>query len=207
MGDIDENQVSIKQKIAQKQAEIAISKIKRTIPQKHGYILVLSLIILGIIIGSTYTFLGITLKTKIVIIENSQDMVAVVSAASSLDIEMPESQISTPSKDTSSDTSSVASLIAKIAKEENFENIDGLLRLSMCESSLGRAIVNKNNDKRKTTDRGIWMINDYWHSEVTDAQAYDNDWATRWTINRIKAGYLYEWNCSGVWDDNNYEVK
>jgi hypothetical protein len=97
-------------------------------------------------------------------------------------------------------------IIKRVAMEESFENIDGLLRLSMCESSLGLKSFNQNYDKRKTKDRGIWMINDYWHSEVTDKQAYDNEWSTRWTISRIKEGYGYEWMCWQAFNDNSYKI-
>lgn len=47
-------------------------------------------------------------------------------------------------------------------------------------------------------DRGILQINRYSHPEVSDECAFDTDCAMRWSAQRIKDGYLYEWvpcNC------------
>lgn len=47
-------------------------------------------------------------------------------------------------------------------------------------------------------DRGLAQISRKWHPEVTDKCAFDSRCALRWTAQRIKDGYLYEWvaaNC------------
>ena len=86
-----------------------------------------------------------------------------------------------------------------IAKEEGFKWPDYLVRLANCESKLGKYKENKQgNYPQGSVDRGVFMINDYWHSEVSDEQAHDLDWATRWTIKRINAGYQGEWACDRI---------
>jgi hypothetical protein len=83
-----------------------------------------------------------------------------------------------------------------IAKEEGFKWPDYLVRLADCESKLGKYKENRQgNYPQDSVDRGVYMINDYWHAEVSDEQAHDLEWATRWTINRINQGYQHEWAC------------
>jgi hypothetical protein len=91
---------------------------------------------------------------------------------------------------------SVEEKIRLIAREENFKWPDYLVRLADCESKLGKYSHNKQgNYPQDSVDRGVFMINSYWHSEVSDQQAHDLDWATRWTIKRINQGYQGEWTC------------
>jgi hypothetical protein len=91
---------------------------------------------------------------------------------------------------------SVEEQIRAIAKEEGFKWENYLVRLADCESKLG---LYKSNDKGNTPagsiDRGVFMINNYWHKEVSDECAYDVDCATRWTINMINKGRQHEWVC------------
>jgi Lysozyme like domain len=42
--------------------------------------------------------------------------------------------------------------------------------------------------------RGLWQINKDWHPEVSDACAYDVTCSTRWSLERIRAGYVDEWS-------------
>ncbi len=42
--------------------------------------------------------------------------------------------------------------------------------------------------------RGLWQINKVWHPEVPDACAYDVTCSTRWSLDRIRAGYVDEWS-------------
>ena len=42
--------------------------------------------------------------------------------------------------------------------------------------------------------RGLWQINKEWHPEVSDACAYDVQCSTRWSLARIRAGYVDEWS-------------
>jgi peptidoglycan hydrolase-like protein with peptidoglycan-binding domain len=53
------------------------------------------------------------------------------------------------------------------------------------------------NPPSKSTDRGLYEINDKYHSEVTDAQAFDPTFATTWFCNAIKSGKLVAyWSAS-----------
>ena len=176
----------------------------------------IALYTLGILLftWTVLEFKAILTATKVVLIENVSADVAVVKAEASASTSGETSVLTTtvsvkesPTPITDSPRQPAIEFIKKVAKEKGFKNVDGLLRLAMCESSMGRKLVNHNNDKRKTTDNGLWMINDYWHSEVSYEQAMNFEWSTVWTIDRINAGELHEWNCSGVWDDNNYIVK
>lgn len=86
--------------------------------------------------------------------------------------------------------------IRQIAKEEGFKWPDYLVRLADCESKLGKYKHNKaGNYPQGSVDRGVFMINNYWHPEVSDEQAHDLEWATKWTIKRINAGFQHEWSC------------
>lgn len=86
---------------------------------------------------------------------------------------------------------SIEEQIKAIAEDINFEDVKYLINLAKCESSLNPNVKGR-IDKR---DRGLWQINSYWHAEVSDDCAYSVDCSTRWTIQRINAGYQYEWVC------------
>lgn len=90
---------------------------------------------------------------------------------------------------------SVEEQIRGIAEETGFQWPDYLVRLSRCESRMNPSATNVNEDAKRTTDRGVFQINSYWHPEVSDECAYEVDCATRWTIDRINAGYQHEWTC------------
>ncbi|WP_220199441.1 transglycosylase SLT domain-containing protein [Ktedonospora formicarum] len=51
--------------------------------------------------------------------------------------------------------------------------LDVIVAIAHAESSLNPKNCNVNSDSRRTLDRGILQINNYWHSEVTDACAFD----------------------------------
>jgi hypothetical protein len=42
--------------------------------------------------------------------------------------------------------------------------------------------------------RGLWQINKAWHPEVSDSCAYDVTCSTRWSLERIRDGYVDEWS-------------
>lgn len=86
--------------------------------------------------------------------------------------------------------------IRDIAKEKGFKYEDYLVRLANCESRLKPTAKRLNTDARKTTDRGLFQINNYWHYEVSDECAYDLRCSTEWTIDRINKGYQHEWICN-----------
>lgn len=49
--------------------------------------------------------------------------------------------------------------------------IDGV-SVVLAESGGNPRAVNVNTDSHRSKDRGLWQINDYWHPEVSDAQAF-----------------------------------
>jgi len=53
--------------------------------------------------------------------------------------------------------------------------------------------------------RGLWQINKEWHPEVSDACAYNVPCSTRWSLERIRDGYVDEWStwkyCRAWFDD------
>lgn len=95
--------------------------------------------------------------------------------------------------------------IRKIAREENFEWTDYLLRLGCCESSLKQNARNDNGYYKM--DRGVFQINSFFHPEVSDECADNILCATKWTMWMINSGRQHEWVCndfvlnnSGVYD-------
>jgi hypothetical protein len=91
-------------------------------------------------------------------------------------------------------TLTVEQQIRQIAKEENFQWTDYLVRLAYCESRLDPNATNTEGNSAGI-DRGVFQINSFYHSEVSDEQAFDVDYATRWTINMINEGRQTEWVC------------
>lgn len=90
----------------------------------------------------------------------------------------------------------IRSLIIRIAQEENFNWPDYLVRLANCESRLDpKAKNDKNNKPAHSVDRGLFQINSYWHRDVTDTEAYNPEFATRWTIQKINEGKQHYWVC------------
>lgn len=95
-------------------------------------------------------------------------------------------------------------LIRKIAEEDNFSDPDLLVRIAKAESRLNPKESNPNGNKpAESVDRGLFMINDYWHRNVTDEQAYDPVFSTKWAIKKINGGGISIWNPSRQnWDPN-----
>ena len=91
---------------------------------------------------------------------------------------------------------SVEQTIRRIAKEQNFKWPDYLVRLANCESTLNPDAHNdRGNNPTHSVDRGLYMINTHWHSEVPDSVAYSLTSSTLWTMDRINKGYQGEWAC------------
>ena len=91
---------------------------------------------------------------------------------------------------------SVEEMIRRIAKEMNFQWTDYLVRLANCESRLNPKAVNKqNNNPKHSVDRGLFQINNHWHKNVSDEQAFDPEFSIRWSINKINTGGQGIWVC------------
>jgi len=85
---------------------------------------------------------------------------------------------------------SVEEQIRTIAKNDNFRWPDYLVRLAYCESRFNSKAVGDNG-----SSRGLFQIHRGYHPEVSDVCAFDAACATRWTMQRINAGYQREWAC------------
>jgi hypothetical protein len=110
--------------------------------------------------------------------------------------EPPAEPTPKPNKSSAQD---VEQQIRDIAQESGFKWIDYLVRLAKCESSLRPdATNNKNNNPSWSIDRGLFQINDYWHSNVSDECAFDIECSTKYTMDKINAGYQKLWVCNDI---------
>lgn len=100
---------------------------------------------------------------------------------------------------TSTDADTVEARIRYIAWEEGYQDVEFLVRLAKCESRLDPYAVNGNGNKpTSSVDRGLYQINDHWQRGVANDKAFDLEWATRWTINKLKAGGKSLWMCTPI---------
>ena len=92
----------------------------------------------------------------------------------------------------------IKSLIRKIAKAYEVDH-ELAIKVATCESGLNPKARLVNSPK--SIDRGLFQINSYYHPHVTDAQADDPEFATRFFCEAVKNGNLSWWNCSkNCWD-------
>jgi len=87
----------------------------------------------------------------------------------------------------------IKELIEKICKEESVDSTLAL-KVARCESSLNPTAVNINTTGSK--DRGLYQINDKWHPEVTEDQAFDPEFSIRFFCKAMKGGNISWWNAS-----------
>lgn len=92
-------------------------------------------------------------------------------------------------------TAEVEKQIRQLAKDNNFQWEDYLIRLAYCENDTLTPGRRGDIDPR---DRGVFQINSFWHPEVSDECAFDVKCATEWTMWRINSGYQYEWMCDAL---------
>jgi hypothetical protein len=86
----------------------------------------------------------------------------------------------------------IETLIRKIAKDEGVDE-ELAVKVAKCESSLNNQAVNTNKDGSR--DRGLYQINDRWHPEVTDAQAFDAVFSINFFCKAVKENHL-DWWCA-----------
>jgi hypothetical protein len=85
-------------------------------------------------------------------------------------------------------------IIRWVAKEEGVDP-DLAVRVARCENPrLDPKAVNINKDGSR--DRGLFQINSKWHPEVTDEQAFDPVFSTRFFCKAVKEGHLDWWNAT-----------
>ena len=73
-------------------------------------------------------------------------------------------------------------------------NPDLACAVAQCESNFIATAVRINTTGSR--DRGLFQINDYWHKEVTDEQAFDPHFATVFFCDAVKAGHISWWDAS-----------
>jgi hypothetical protein len=85
-------------------------------------------------------------------------------------------------------------IIRWVAKEEGVDP-DLAVRVAKCENpSLDPKAKHINEDG--SIDRGLFQINNKWHKEVTDEQAFDPIFSTRFFCKAFKGGHLDWWNAT-----------
>jgi hypothetical protein len=65
--------------------------------------------------------------------------------------------------------------------------------LAYAESGLNPNATGYNTDAVQSIDRGLYQINQYWHPDVSDAQAYNAEFAADWTAQRLAIGGHSAW--------------
>lgn len=90
--------------------------------------------------------------------------------------------------------------IRQIAEKENFQYTSYLLRLAWCESRYNPKARNDNG--KYGMDRGLFQINNRYHPTVSDAQADDIVFATKWTMEKINQGKQHLWACNKIIKNN-----
>jgi peptidoglycan hydrolase-like protein with peptidoglycan-binding domain len=87
--------------------------------------------------------------------------------------------------------------VARYAKNAGFHDLGLVISIAICLAESGGVTdaVNITGNKPKTSrDRGLWQINDYWHPEVSDAEAFDAAQNARETFRISKSGTdWHEW--------------
>jgi len=87
----------------------------------------------------------------------------------------------------------IEDIIRTICKEEKVDpNL--AIKVAKCESNLNPKAININTGGDR--DRGLFQINEKWHPEVTDEQAFDPFFATKFFCKAFKGGFLSWWDAS-----------
>lgn len=89
--------------------------------------------------------------------------------------------------------------IIKMVCEEEKVDKNLAIKVAQCESNLNPKARNVNSDG--SIDRGLFQINSKHHPDVTDEQADDPVFATRFFARAFKAGKISWWNATkSCWD-------
>jgi len=144
-------------------------------------------ILLLVFMGFLFIMMGAELDKKVIASTPVEKIVA--------DTEEPPSQSKPKQAEPDVASMSVEEQIRHHAAEENFQWPDYLVRLAKCESKLDPKVVNTKGNSPASRDRGVFQINDYWQRQVTDEQAFDVEWSTKWTMKRINQGDQHLWSC------------
>ena len=106
--------------------------------------------------------------------------------------DMPEvAQITTTGDSNAPESvSDVESQIRQIAEEEEFQWPDYLIRLARCESRLDPNAIGDSG-----SSRGLFQIHSGYWPGISDEEAFDIEWSTKWTMDMINSGYQHYWSC------------
>jgi hypothetical protein len=102
-------------------------------------------------------------------------------------------EVKTPEPKTSEEKpKSIEELVREKARSSNL-NEDKVLFITKCESELDPTKLGDGNltcpsTGRPMRSRGLWQINQCYHPEVSDKQAFDPEWSTNWAIKMFKKG-------------------
>jgi hypothetical protein len=106
---------------------------------------------------------------------------------------MPKTQQQNPATKTGIET-----IIRAVCQEEQVDP-ELALKVAQCESGLDPQAINTNTDGSR--DRGLFQINEKYHPEVTESEAFSVVSATRFFCRAFKSGNLSWWNASRTcWD-------
>lgn len=113
------------------------------------------------------------------------------------------SEVNVPAKEKQLKIFNRQQVVKQIIKEGerrdyDLKTIDNLIRLSVCESGLNQFFTLRNDDQKKTIDRGIYAINDKWNPDVRNDMAFDVDYSIKYTFDIYdkKSGDIgYKWYC------------
>ena len=83
---------------------------------------------------------------------------------------------------------SIKDLVFRLSKEYGVSPALSL-RVAKCESGLNPDAIGD-----RGYSRGLWQIHKKHHPYVTDDQAFDPEWSTRWSLEKIKQGNDL-WTC------------
>lgn len=83
-------------------------------------------------------------------------------------------------------------IIRRIAPEYGVD-VEKAIQVATNESSLNPNCRSRNNDWRKSLDRGLFQLNDYWYRDISDECAYNPECATRIFCQRVKQGRATDW--------------
>jgi len=133
-------------------------------------------IFLGLLVASYFSYIGVGYSDLLENIDSGVESFILPALASKNEVIPPLSN---------------EELIRKIATKEGF---DGgiLVNLAKCESSLRENAVNIN--RNGTADLGIFQINTV-HQDISNADKFNIEKATQWTIKKIRKGAGHIWVC------------
>lgn len=93
---------------------------------------------------------------------------------------------------------SIEATIEEIARQEHVDP-ELAIRVAKCESGLNPQVINTNANGSR--DRGLFQINDKWHPEVSDEEAFDIEKSTKFFCKAFKSGNLNWWDATKkCWD-------